>query len=108
MSVLLTEKAAHHVAGMIAKRGHGIGLRIGTRKSGCSGFAYEVDYADEVKDDDQVFESHGVKVIIDEHSLPMLDGMEVDYVKANVLHEGFEFHNPQVKDTCGCGESFSV
>jgi iron-sulfur cluster assembly protein len=108
MNVQLTEKAAKHVSTMIAKRGHGIGLRIGTRKSGCSGFAYEVDYADEVKQNDLVFESHGVKVIVDEQSLPMLDGMQVDYVKANVLHEGFEFNNPQVKDTCGCGESFSV
>lgn len=108
MSVILTEKAAQHVATMIAKRGHGIGLRIGTRKSGCSGFAYEVDYADEIHSDDQVFESHGVKVIVDEKSMPMLEGMEVDFVKANMLHEGFEFHNPQVKDMCGCGESFSV
>ena len=108
MSVLLTEKAAEHVSAMLNKRGHGIGLRIGTRKSGCSGFAYEVDYADEVKADDQVFECHGVKVIVDQQSLPVLDGMEVDYVKANMLHEGFEFNNPKVKDTCGCGESFSV
>jgi iron-sulfur cluster assembly protein len=108
MSVQLTEKAANHVAAMIAQRGRGIGLRIGTRKSGCSGFAYEVDYADEIGDDDQVFESHGIKVIVDQQSLPMLEGMEVDYVKANMLHEGFEFHNPRVKDTCGCGESFSV
>jgi iron-sulfur cluster assembly protein len=108
MSVLLTEKAANHVAAMLDKRGHGIGLRVGTRKSGCSGFAYEVDYADDVKGDDLVFESHGVKVIVDQQSLPLIDGMQVDYVKANVLHEGFEFNNPQVKDTCGCGESFNV
>jgi len=108
MNVQLTKKAAEHVAGMIARRGHGIGLRIGTRKSGCSGFAYEVDYADEVGSDDQVFESHGVKVIVDQQSLPIIDGMVVDYVKANMLHEGFEFNNPRVKDSCGCGESFSV
>jgi len=108
MNVQLTQAAARHVASMIAKRGRGLGLRIGTRKSGCSGFAYEVDYADAIEANDQVFESHGVKLIIDRQSLPLLDGMEVDYVKANVLHEGFEFHNPQVKETCGCGESFSV
>ncbi|MBD3670494.1 MAG: iron-sulfur cluster assembly accessory protein [Gammaproteobacteria bacterium] len=108
MSVQLTDKAANHVNAMLAKRGHGVGLRVGTRKSGCTGFAYEVDYADEIKDKDQVFESHGVKVIVDEDSLPIIDGMTVDYVKASILHEGFEFNNPRVKDMCGCGESFSV
>lgn len=108
MSISLTEHAANHVTAMLAKRGSGVGLRVGTRKSGCSGFAYEVDYADEVKDDDIVYESHGVKLIVDKQSLPILDGMELDYVKTNALHEGFEFNNPNVKDMCGCGESFNV
>jgi len=108
MAVTLTETAAQHVAGMLAKRGQGIGLRVGTRKSGCSGFAYDVDYADSVGDDDQVFESHGVKVVVDTASLTRIDGMEIDFVRSSLLNQGFEFRNPNVTNTCGCGESFSV
>ncbi len=108
MNVSLTETAAKRVETMLAKRGQGVGLRIGTRKAGCSGFLYEVDYADEIRDDDLVFESHGVKVIVDKESLPYIDGTQLDYVKTNALHEGFEFNNPNVKDMCGCGESFTV
>lgn len=108
MAVTLTEAAAKHVAGMLDKRGQGLGLRVGTRKSGCTGFAYDVDYADRVESSDQVFESHGVKVIVDAESLPRIDGMEIDFVRSSLLNQGFEFRNPKVKDTCGCGESFSV
>ena len=108
MAIQLTEAAAERVRSMLGKRGKGRGLRLGTRKSGCSGFAYVVDYADEITDDDVVFESHGVRVVVDMASLAALDGMEVDYVRNNALHEGFEFNNPNVKDSCGCGESFSV
>ena len=108
MGVLLTKTAAQRVETMLAKRGYGVGLRVGTRKAGCSGFLYEVDYAEDIKDDDIVFESHGVKVIVDKQSLPNIDGTRLDYVKTNALHEGFEFNNPNVKDMCGCGESFSV
>lgn len=108
MSVSLTETAAKRVETMLAKRGHGVGLRVGTRKAGCSGFLYEVDYADEIREEDLVFESHGVKVIVDQQSLPYIDGTKLDYVKTNALHEGFEFNNPNVKDMCGCGESFTV
>ena len=108
MNVSLTETAAKRVETMLAMRGQGVGLRIGTRKAGCSGFLYEVDYADEIRDDDLVFESHGVKVIVDKESLPYIDGTQLDYVKTNALHEGFEFNNPNVKDMCGCGESFTV
>jgi len=108
MAVTLTETAASHVSGMLYKRGSGIGLRIGTKKSGCTGYAYDVDYADEIGAEDLVFESHGVKVIVDKQSLPRIDGMEVDFVKASLLNQGFEFRNPNVKDTCGCGESFGV
>jgi len=108
MAVTLTDTAANHVANMLSKRGHGLGLRIGTKKSGCTGFAYVVDYADEVNDDDRVFESHGVKVVVDDASLERIDGMEVDFVKSSLLNEGFEFRNPNIKDQCGCGESFSV
>ena len=108
MSIRLTENAARHVRSMLARRGAGVGLRVGTRKSGCSGFAYDVDYADEIGKDDIVFESHGVKVVVQAGSLPRLEGMEIDFVKTNLLNEGFEFRNPNVKNTCGCGESFSV
>jgi iron-sulfur cluster assembly protein len=108
MAITLTEAAASHVAGMISKRGQGVGLRIGTKKSGCSGYAYDVDYADEIGDEDLVFESHGVKVVVDKASLDRIDGMEIDFVKASLLNQGFEFRNPNVKSTCGCGESFGV
>ncbi len=108
MAVTLTDTAASHVSKMLQQRGHGIGLRIGTKKSGCTGFAYVVDYADDFDDSDQVFESHGVKVVVEEGSLARIDGMEVDFVKSSLLNEGFEFRNPNVKDACGCGESFSV
>jgi len=108
MAVVLTETAAQHVATMLHKRGSGIGLRLGTRKSGCSGFAYVVDYADTVGADDTVFESHDVKVVVDRGSLQQLEGIEVDYIKTNAINQGFEFRNPNVKDSCGCGESFSV
>jgi iron-sulfur cluster assembly protein len=108
MTIQLTDSAAGHVKSMLSHREGAIGLRLGTRKSGCTGFAYVVDYAERVGDDDRVFESHGVKIVIDSKSLPMLDGMTVDYVKANMLNEGFDFINPNIKDQCGCGESFSV
>ena len=108
MGVTLTENAARHVRHELDKRGHGEGLRVGTKKSGCTGFAYVVDYADDVTSDDHVFESFGVKVVVDDASLHQIDGMTIDFVKTNLLNEGFEFINPNVKDTCGCGESFRV
>ena len=108
MSIQLTEKAAQRVVTMLEKRGHGIGLRIATKPSGCSGFAYQVDYADELGERDQVFLSNGVKVVVDQESLQLIKGTTVDYVKMNALNEGFDFINPNVKDSCGCGESFKV
>jgi iron-sulfur cluster assembly protein len=108
MAVELTPDAARHVQAMLEKRGHGLGLRLGTRKSGCSGFAYVVEYADTANEGDLVFESHGVKVVVDRGSLQALEGTEVDYVRTNAINQGFEFRNPNVKDACGCGESFSV
>ena len=108
MAVQLTETAAKHVQSMLERRGRGVGLRISTKKSGCTGFAYVVDYADEIGDRDSVFENHGVKVVVDGDSLARIDGMEVDFVKENILNQGFEFRNPNIKDMCGCGESFSV
>jgi iron-sulfur cluster assembly protein len=107
MSITLTETAARHVAGHLAKRGKGIGLRLGVRTSGCSGMAYKLEYADEVQPDDLAFESHGVRVFVDPKCLPYLDGTELDFAREG-LNEGFRFNNPNVKDACGCGESFSV
>lgn len=108
MAVTLTEAAAKRVQDMIAKRGSGIGLRVSTKVSGCAGFSYEVDYADEIGPDDMVFDSFGTKVVVDAKSLPNIDGMEIDYVKESLLNEGFDFRNPNVKESCGCGESFTV
>lgn len=107
MAVTLSEKAAKHVANYIARRGKGVGLRLGVRTSGCSGMAYKLEFADEITADDITFESHGVTVLIDPKSLPYLEGTELDYVREG-LNEGFKFNNPNVKDQCGCGESFNV
>lgn len=108
MSITLTQAAADRVKKMLAKRGHGLGLKLGTKVSGCAGFSYVVDYADEVTEQDVVFESHGVKVVVNQKSMQQIDGMELDYVRESILNEGFEFRNPNVKDSCGCGESFTV
>ena len=107
MSVTLTERAAQHVHGFLAKRGKGVGLRVGVRTSGCSGMAYKLEFADVVNPDDHAFESHGVKVLVDPKSLPYLEGTELDYGREG-LNEGFKFQNPNVKDECGCGESFNI
>ncbi|MDP2881101.1 MAG: iron-sulfur cluster assembly protein IscA [Azonexus sp.] len=107
MGVTLSDKAATHVANFLAKRGKGIGLRLGVRTSGCSGMAYKLEFVDEVNPDDLVFEHNGVKVIVDAKSMPYLDGMELDFAREG-LNEGFKFNNPNVKDQCGCGESFNV
>lgn len=108
MAIKLTEAAATHIQEMLNKRGHGLGLRLSTKASGCTGFTYVVDYADKVNENDQVFETYGVKVVVDNKSMKNLKNSEIDYVKENALCEGFEFNNPQVKEMCGCGESFSV
>ena len=107
MTVSLSDKAAKHVANYLVKRGKGLGLRLGVRTSGCSGMAYKLEFVDEVSPGDLVFESNGVKVFVDARSLPYLDGMELDYARDG-LSEGFKFNNPNVKDQCGCGESFNV
>lgn len=108
MTIQLTEAAARHVAREITRRGSGQGLRVRTKKSGCTGFAYVVDYADQIDASDHVFESFGVKVVVDDVSLAQLAGTEIDFVKTNLLNQGFEFRNPNVKEMCGCGESFSI
>lgn len=105
--ITLTDRAAERVRNYLAKRGAGIGLRLGIKKTGCSGFAYVVDYADEVNDSDVVFDTDDVKVIVDQQSLELIDGTEVDYVREG-LNEAFRFKNPNAAGECGCGESFSV
>jgi iron-sulfur cluster assembly protein len=107
MAVTLTAAAADRVRHFIAERRHGVGLRVAVRKTGCSGFAYVVNYADEVEPGDRVFESQGVKVVVDSKSLELIDGTEVDFVRHG-LNEAFRFRNPNVRGECGCGESFSV
>ncbi|HWV17072.1 MAG TPA: iron-sulfur cluster assembly protein IscA [Rhodocyclaceae bacterium] len=107
MAVTLSESAAKHVANFIAKRGRGYGLRLAVRTSGCSGMAYKLEFADTANDEDIIFESHGMKVLVDPKSLPYIDGTELDYTKEG-LNEGFKFNNPNVQDECGCGESFNV
>ena len=105
--ISLTEKAAKHVNRNLEKRGKGIGLRLGVRTTGCSGLAYELEYVDQVSADDAVFESQGIKVFVDPKSLPYIEGTELDFAREG-LNEGFKFQNPNVKDECGCGESFRV
>ena len=100
--ITLTERAATHVSSFLAKRGKGVGLRLGVRTSGCSGMAYKLEYADAVNPDDLTFESHGVKVVVDPKSLS-----ELDFAREG-LNEGFKFNTPNVTDECGCGESFNV
>ncbi|MEJ2609489.1 MAG: iron-sulfur cluster assembly protein IscA [Candidatus Thiodiazotropha sp.] len=107
MSITITEAAANRVTTFLANRGKGLGIRLGVRTSGCSGMAYEIEFVDELQEDDQVFEDQGVKVIIDSKSLVYLDGTEVDYVREG-LNEGFKFNNPNAQSECGCGESFNV
>ena len=107
MAITLTRSAAEQVARFIQKRGKGVGIRLGVKTSGCSGMAYKLEFADETVDEDVIFESHGVNVLIDPKSLAYLDGTELDFVREG-LNEGFKFNNPNVKDECGCGESFNV
>lgn len=107
MAVTLTESAARHVANFIARRGKGVGLRLGVRTTGCSGMAYKLEFADAAEPDDQTFQSHGVTVLVDPKSLVYIDGTELDYVREG-LNEGFKFNNPNEKNRCGCGESFKV
>jgi iron-sulfur cluster assembly protein len=107
MAITLTDAAARRVSSYLEKRGGGLGLRLGVKKTGCSGFAYVVDYADAIQPEDVIFEQYGVKVLVSRDNLAYLDGTQVDFVRQG-LNESFQFHNPNVKDECGCGESFNV
>ncbi len=107
MAITLTESAAQHVERYLVQRGKGVGVRLGVKTTGCSGLAYKLEYADAIEPEDQVFESHGVKVLIDPKSLGYLNGTELDFVREG-LQQGFKFNNPNERDRCGCGESFRV
>ena len=107
MSITLTTAAGSHIERFLQKRGKGLGVRLGVKTTGCSGLAYVIEYADEVSVDDTVFEDKGIKVIVDAKRLVYLDGTELDFVKEG-LNEGFKFTNPNEKNRCGCGESFSI
>ena len=107
MAVTLSPAAADRVRSFLAARGHGVGLRLAVKRTGCSGYAYVVNYAEDVAPGDTVFEDQGVKVVVDASSLALVDGTEVDFVKHG-LNEAFKFRNPKARAECGCGESFSV
>ena len=106
-TVSLSEAAAQHVTRYLAKRGKGVGVRLGVKTTGCSGLAYTLEYVDEMSDEDVVFEEHGVKVLVNPKSMVFIDGVQLDYVREG-LNEGFRFNNPNERDRCGCGESFRV
>ncbi|MBT8068710.1 MAG: iron-sulfur cluster assembly accessory protein [Gammaproteobacteria bacterium] len=107
MSISLTDSAAERVRSHLQKRGTGLGLRLGVTKTGCSGYSYVINYADDIEDSDIIFEDKGVKVVVDPEALQLIDGTEVDFVK-NGLNEAFSFRNPNITGECGCGESFNV
>ncbi len=107
MTISMTENAAKQIRTQLARRGHGVGLRVGIKKVGCSGFAYTFDYADELRTGDQVSEHDGAKLVVDAESAGFLEGARLDYVREG-LKQSFKFDNPNVEATCGCGESFSV
>ncbi len=107
MAISLTDSAAERVRSYLDKRGSGVGLRLGVTETGCSGYSYVINYADEIEDVDVVFEDKGVRVVVHPDALKLIDGTEVDFVK-NGLNEAFSFRNPNISGECGCGESFNV
>jgi iron-sulfur cluster assembly protein len=107
MAISFTENAAKQIRNQLAKRGKGVGLRVGVKKVGCSGLAYTFDYADEIQPGDRVFEAHDAKVVVDAATLSYLDGSRLDFVKEG-FKQVFKFDNPNVASTCGCGESFNI
>lgn len=107
MNLQLTESAAHRVGAQLQQRGHGIGLKVGVKRSGCSGYAYVVDYAEGIGDDEEVVESRGVKLVVASADRALLDGLQIDF-RRDGLNEIFSFENPNATAQCGCGESFAV
>lgn len=108
MAVTITEQGASRVNEFLANRGSGVGVRLGVKTTGCSGMAYVIEFVDDINElEDEIFESNGVTIVVDKKSLVYIDGTEMDFVKEG-LNEGFAFNNPNEKDSCGCGESFTV
>lgn len=107
MTITLTDSAAERVRGFIDERATAVGLRVGIAKSGCSGYAYVMDLADAVGEDDMVIEDHGVSLVVSRDSMSFIDGMEIDFIRDG-LNQSFQFNNPNVTASCGCGESFAV
>lgn len=107
MTISVTEQAASQIARQLQKRGHGLGLRVGVKKAGCTGYSYVIEYADDATEADELFEQHGVCVVINRQELPLLEGVTIDFRREGI-QESFRFDNPNVKATCGCGESFAV
>ena len=107
MAITLTENAAKQISKQLEQRGSGIGLKIGAKVSGCSGFSYVLDYADEQTETETVFEQFGVKLLVEAEDMDKLEGLVLDYAKEG-LNAAFKFNNPNVTGVCGCGESFSV
>ena len=107
MSISVTPKAANQIRKALAQRGGGLGLRLAVKTSGCSGYAYALEFADELGAEDLRFDSEGVTLLVDAASLPMIAGTQLDWVREG-LNEGFKFNNPNASATCGCGESFAV
>lgn len=105
--ITLTNSAVERVREMVVKRDNAVGLRIGVTESGCSGYSYALDFAETATENDTIIEQDGVKIVVEQSSLPLLDGMELDFVKQG-LNQSFKFNNPNVISSCGCGESFSV
>ncbi len=107
MAISLTDSAARRVRTYLSKRGGGIGLRLGVTETGCSGYSYVINYADQIDDADAVFEDKGVTVVVDRDALRLIDGTEIDFVQKG-LNQAFSFKNPNISGACGCGESFTV
>lgn len=105
--ITVTSTAAEKIQQQLARRGRGLGIRVGVKTTGCSGLAYVIEYVDQPSSEDLSFVSHNIRVFVDPKSLPYLEGIEMDWVK-NGLNEGFDFKNPNEKDRCGCGESFRI
>jgi iron-sulfur cluster assembly protein len=107
MTITLTEAAAKQIRSQLAKRGKGLGLRVGVKNVGCSGFAYTYELADELRAGDQLFENHGATLVVDPTSLAYIDGARLDFITEG-LKQAFKFENPNVDSACGCGESFNL
>lgn len=106
-NITVTPSAQNRIKRQLLKRGTGLGIRLGVKTTGCSGFSYVLEFVDSATDQDACVSLEGFSVIIDKAHIPYLQGMTLDFVKQG-LNEGFSFSNPNEKDRCGCGESFRI